>query len=292
MSIIVTPTLNATETFQVATPFSYSLTYSENITAIDVPAYYFNGRGPFVGGGSNSNSTIFEAFQKDEIVNGSGPIYSVSNMSQGDVLECVLPLLPFDYEFDTNSYVTFGGPSKTYIQGGPPTSNDMLRTHFVSFGDFSQIFRYGLFYSQQDSLKYTVLAGTPTSSFRITLARPLISNCSVSATIATNVMTVLSTSGNGQVTVGMIFEAQGNLTEAIRVTAQQTAPFGAFGQEGNYTIVPVTGTNTINMSTQSLLNSTTVLGSGDVVFSNSMTPSSGTAQFEIFTQVAYYPPDL
>jgi hypothetical protein len=294
MSIIVTPTLNATETFQVATPFSYSLTYSENITAIDTPVYYFNGRGPFVGGGSNSNSTIFEAFEKDEIVNGSGPIYSVSNMSQGDVLECVLPLLPFDYVFDTNSYVTFGGPSITYIQGGPPTSNEMTRSHLVSFGNFSQLFRYGLFFSQQDSLKYTVLAGTPTSSFRITLARPLISNCSVSATIADNVMSVLSMSGieYGQVTVGMIFEAQGNLTEAIRVTAQQTAPFGAFGQEGNYTIAPVTGTNTINMSTESVLNSTTVLGSGDVVFSNSMTPSSGTAQFQIYTQVGYFPPDL
>ena len=295
-TIISTPSISSPTVIQVGTPFSYSFTYSENITAIDTPEYYFNGRGPFVGGGSNSNSTIFEAFQKDAIVNGSGPIYTVSNMSasRGDVLECVLPLLPFDYVFDTNSYVTFGGPSITYIQGGPPTSNDMLRTHLVSFGDFSQIFRYGLFYSQQDSLKYTVLAGTPTSSFRITLARPLISNCSVSATIADNVMSVLSMSGieYGQVTVGMIFEAQGDLTEAIRVTAQQTAPFGAFGQEGNYTIAPVTGTNTINMSTESVLNSTTVLGSGDVVFSNSMTPSSGTAQFEIYTQVGYFPPDL
>jgi hypothetical protein len=96
----------------------------------------------------------------------------------------------------------------------------------------------------------------------------------------------------GQVTVGMIFEAQGDLTEAIRVTAQQTAPFGAFGQEGVYTIAPVTGTNTINMMYANNLISTTVVGSGDVVFSSSMTPSSGTAQFEIFTEVAYYPPDL
>jgi hypothetical protein len=102
----------------------------------------------------------------------------------------------------------------------------------------------------------------------------------------------MSGSNFGQVTVGMIFEAQGLLTEAIRVTAQQTAPFGAFGQEGNYTIAPVTGTNTINMSNENILDSTTVVGSGDVVFSSSMTPSSGTAQFEIYTQVAYYPPNL
>jgi hypothetical protein len=296
MSIIVTPTLNETETFQVATPFSYSLTYSENITAIDTPAYYFNGRGPFVGGGSNSNSTIIEAFQKDEISSGYGSVYSVSNMSQGDVLECVLPLVPFDYQFSSESYVTFGGPSITYIQGGPPTSNDLTRSHLASFGNFVQQFRYGLFYSLQDSLKYTVLAGTPTSSFRITLARPLISNCSVSATIGDNLMYVSSMSGsnNGQVTVGMIFQAQGDLTEAIRVTGYQTGAFGTgiFGQEGVYTIAPVTGTNTINMLNENILSSTTVSGSGDVVFSSSMTPSSGTAQFEIYTRFVYYPPDL
>jgi hypothetical protein len=295
-TIISTPSISSPTVIQVGTPFSYSFTYSENITAIDTPEYYFNGRGPFVGRGSNSNSTTIEAFQKDEIANGYGPIYTVSNMSasRGDVLECVLPLVPVDYLFDTNSYVTFGGPSITYIQGGPPNSNDMTRSHLASFGNFIQQFRYGLFFSQQDSLKYTVLAGTPTSSFKITLARPLISNCSVSATITDNVMRVLSMYGieYGQVTIGMIFEAQGDLTEAITVTGYQTGAFGSgiFGQEGYYTIAPVTGTNTINMSNENILSSSTVSGSGDVVFSNIMTPSSGTAQFEIYTKFDYYPP--
>jgi hypothetical protein len=100
-------------------------------------------------------------------------------------------------------------------------------------------------------------------------------------------------SGYGQVTVGMIFETQGDLTEAIRVTGYQTGAFGSgvFGQEGYYTIAPVTGSNTINMSNQNNLNSTNVSGSGDVVFSTSMTPSSGTARFEISTRWQYYPPE-
>jgi hypothetical protein len=296
-TIISTPTLSSPTIIQVGTPFSYSFTYSENITAIDTPVYYFNGKGPFSGGGSNSNSTVITAYPYiDEIASGYGPIYTVSNMSasRGDVLECVLPILPTDYIFSSESYVTFGGPSLTYIQGGPPTSNDTTRTHLASFGGFAQQFRYGLCNSTQDSLKYTVLAGTPASSFRITLARPLISNCSVTATIEDNVMRVLSMygSGYGQVTVGMIFETQGDLTEAIRVTGYQTGAFGSgvFGEEGYYTIAPVTGSNTINMSNQNNLNSTNVSGSGDVVFSTSMTPSSGTAQFEISTRWTYYPP--
>lgn len=281
-TIITTPTLNATETFQVATPFSYSFTYSENVTAIDTPVYFFNGKSS-----GTCNSTLLIAFSNDRTSSGFGPIYTVSNMSAtaNDVLECVLPILANDYTFSTvtASYLTFGGPTETYLAGGPPDSNDSTRTHTATFGSVGT-FKYGLDLSTTDSLKYTVLAGTPVSSFRITLARPNITSASIQCVITANAMNVTGVF-SGQVNVGMIFEVQAGLTRAFTVTA-----FGSgYGGTGTYTVAPNDAGAALTI-TDTGLTSTSVAGSGDVVFCNSMTPASGTAQFVISTEFVYVPP--
>ena len=292
-TIITTPTLNATETFQVATPFSYSFTYSENVTAIDTPVYFFNGKSS-----GTCNSTLLIAFSNDRTSSGFGPIYTVSNMSaitavrelEGDVLECVLPILANDYRFSTvtASYLTFGGPTETYLAGGPPDSNDSTRTHTATFGALGP-FKYGLSNSIIDSLQYIPLAATPGTtgpavSFKIKLARPNIVSSSIQCVITANAMNVTQIY-DGQVNVGMIFPVQTGLTRAFTVTA-----FGSgYGGTGTYTVAPNDAGAALTI-TDTGLTSTTVAGSGNVVLSNSMTPASGTAQFVISTEFVYVPP--
>jgi hypothetical protein len=276
MSILVTPTpLNPTETFQVATPFSYSFTYSEPITAIDTPVYYF-GENVFTG-----NSATIKCLSEQNETTGFGLIYTVSNMTPvTDVLECVLPILSNPvggtFTLDIGSYVTFGGPTSLSIAGGPTAG------HTATFGALGP-FKYGLATSKVDSLKYTVLNGSPVSSFKITLARPNITSCSIMCSITTNAMNVTQVY-DGQLNIGMIFEAQDGLTRAFTVTA-----FGsAYGGTGTYTVAPNDMGAALTI-TEAGLTSTIVAGSGDVVLSNSMTPAGGTAQFGIYTAFTYAP---
>ena len=271
MSILVTPTLNATETFQVATPFSYSFTYSEPVVAVDLPIYYLGSNvfGP-------GNSQIIKCLSDQNNVNGTGLIYTVSNMTPvTDVLECVLPSVFPNYTLDVGSYVTFGGPTSLGITGSASTGYSAT---FDGVGTFLYT------PSNSDSLKYTVLNGTPVSSFIITLYRPGISDCSILASIAANEMNVTQVY-SGQVNVGMIFEVQAGLTRAFTVTAFG----GARGGIGTYTVAPNDMGAALTI-TEASLTSTTVIGSGDVVLSNSMTPSDGAAQFRIYTTWTYSPP--
>jgi hypothetical protein len=273
MSILVTPTpLNITETFQVATPFSYSFTYSEAITAIDTPAYYF-GTNVITG-----NSAFIKAVSDSNEVTGFGLIYTVSNMTPTtDVLQCTLPLASSDFSFDAGSYVTFGGPTSLGIAGGPTDG------HTATFSGVGT-FKYGLAGSTTDSLTYTVLNGTPVSSFRIKLTRPNITSSSILCAITANVMNVLQVYA-GQVNVGMIFEVQDGLTRGFTVTAFGTG----YGGTGTYTVAPTDAGAALTI-TDASLTSTTVAGSGDVLLSNSMTPADGTAQFGIYTAFTYAPP--
>jgi hypothetical protein len=293
MSIIVTPTLNATETFQVATPFSYSFTYSELITAIDTPAYFFGGQ-VFTG-----NSASIKCFSDSNQVTGTGLVYTLSNMSaitlvrelEGDVLQCTLPIASSGFSFDAGSYVTFGGPTSLEITGG---SNG---GHFASFTGAGK-FRYGLDDNLGDSLQYIPLAATPGTtgpavSFKIKLIRPANDLASIRCSITNNVMTVIDLyslqSGGGQVTVGMVYPIQGGesgLTRAFTVTSYISGTDNVFGGLGTYGVTPNDAGAPLNVEDITIATDE-VAGSGDVLLSNVMTPASGTAQFSIYTDFTY-----
>jgi hypothetical protein len=92
---------------------------------------------------------------------------------------------------------------------------------------------------------------------------------------------------SGLVNVGMIFPVQGGpigLTRAFTVTAFGTGK----GNLGTYTVAPNDGGSALTTGSLSI-SSTNVAGSGNIVLSNSMTPSSGTAKFEISTSFTYSP---
>ena len=281
MSIIVTPTLNATETFQVATPFSYSFTYSEAIIAVDTPAYFFGGNV------STGNSATIKCQASQNEVTGTGLIYTVSNMSakatelEGDILESTLPLASQDFSFDAGSYITFGGPTSLAIGGGP------LNGHTATFGALGP-FKYGLSNSTTDSLQYIPLAATPGTtgpavSFKIKLIRSNIVSSSIQCVITANAMNVTQIY-DGQINIGMIFPVQAGLTRDFTVTA-----FGSgYGGTGTYTVAPNDAGAALTI-TDTGLTSTTVAGSGNVVLSNSMTPAGGSLQFSIYTSFTYTP---
>jgi hypothetical protein len=272
MSILVTPTLNETETFQVATPFSYSFMYSEPITAVDIPVYYF-GEQVYV---SDLGSATIGVRSDQDGATATGLVYTVSNMTPvTDVLQCTLPVPTTNFYLKPESYVTFGGPTPLYLSNRPDTP-----LKFATF-EGAGTFEYGLGDSKTDSLKYTVLNGSPVSSFRITLARPNITSCGITCSITANTMDVTAVFA-GQVNVGMIFDVQAGVTRAFTVTA-----FGsARGGTGTYTVAPNDAGAALTTDVISI-SSTTVAGSGDVVLSNSMTPADGTAQFSIYTTFIY-----
>jgi hypothetical protein len=293
MSIIVTPTLNATETFQVATPFSYSFTYSELITATDTPAYFFGGN---VVTGNSANIKCLS--DQNEVI-GTGLIYTLSNMSalntarelEGDVLQCTLPLAATSFSFDAGSYVTFGGPTSLAITGGP------LNGHFASFTGAGK-FRYGLDDNLGDSLQYIPLAATPgttgaAASFKIKLIRPANQVASIQCSITNNVMTVTALyslqSGGGQVTIGMVFPIQGGvggLTRAFTVVSYLSGTDNVFGGTGTYGVTPNDAGSALTVADIGITTNV-VANSGDVLLSNVMTPASGTAQFGIYTAFTY-----
>ena len=294
----MTPPINSTETIQVATPFSFSFTYSTVITTSDTPVYYF-GNSVF---GSCNNSTIIKCLSDQNPTSGYGLTYTVSNMNavgrelEGDVLKCILPIPVENFKFESSTYVTFGGPNRLYIQSTiADPSNSLPALYTATFGGMGP-FAYGLDGSTEDSLQYIPLAATPGTtgpavSFKIKLTRPNISNCSVRATITDNVLRVISMFGSypGQVTVGMVFPLQGSLPVACTVTAYGAPGYtAAYGGPGYYTVTRNSGTGNINMEEDNL-NSSYVTGSGDVLLSNSMTPSDGTAKFEIYTNFTYDP---
>ena len=283
MSLVVTPPINSTETFQVATPFSYSFTYPTVVQTVDSPVYYFGGN--LLIGNNGSNSTIIKCFDYQNPVTGNGLTYTVSNMTPTtDVLECVLPIPREDYTINGTSYVTFGGPDLLYLSSTlPDTSNSIPALYYATFGSYGP-FAYGLDNSTTDSLRYIPLAGSPVSAFQIILKRPLISNASVYAEVVNNIMDVRSmySSSPGQVTLGMIFSFPG-------VDCTVTAYGTGRGGTGTYTLTRNTGSGAVNASLQ-VLSSSTVVNSGDVLLSNSMTPSSGTARFDISTRFTYTRP--
>jgi len=297
MSIISTPTLNATETIQVATPFSYSFTYSTVIQTSDIPVYYYNGSVISNGtsNGVNSYSNQIKFISDLNPIKVTGLTYTVSNMTATtDVLECRLPLLNASYSFDAGSSVTFGGPTKLFIEGGPPGAGG-ITGHYASFSGVGK-FAYGLDDSTEDTLKYIPLVGTPVSSFRIKLTRPQNDYANVDCTITSNVMTVTKINGQqnggGQVTVGMIFPVQGGLTRAFTVASylSSSETSGHYGGTGTYGITPNDGGAALTVASNLTgLYTNEVAGSGDIIFSNSMTPSDGTAQFVMDANWTYSP---
>ena len=297
MSIISTPTLNATETIQVATPFSYSFTYSTVIQTSDIPVYYYNGSVISNGtsNGVNSYSNQIKFISDLNPIKVTGLTYTVSNMTATtDVLECRLPLLNASYSFDAGSSVTFGGPTKLFIEGGTPGAGG-ITGHYASFSGVGK-FAYGLDDSTEDTLKYIPLVGTPVSSFRIKLTRPQNDYANVDCTITSNVMTVTKINGQqnggGQVTVGMIFPVQGGLTRAFTVASylSSSETSGHYGGTGTYGITPNDGGAALTVASNLTgLYTNEVAGSGDIIFSNSMTPSDGTAQFVMDANWTYSP---
>jgi hypothetical protein len=202
---------------------------------------------------------------------------------EGDVLECILPIPAENYKFEPSTYVTFGGPNRLYIQSTiADPSNSLPALYTATFGGVG--FAYGLYGATTDSLKYIPLVGSPVSSFKIVLARPQISNVTVYAEIVDNQLDVREMAGgNGQVTVGMVFSG-GPIPVACTVTAYGTG----HGGTGTYTLTRNSGSGNVNMSLDTI-STTTVVNSGNVVLSNSMTPSDGTAKFEIYTNFTYEP---
>jgi len=203
---------------------------------------------------------------------------------EGDVLECILPIPAAGYKFNTGSYVTFGGPNPLYIESTVPDPNYGTPAYYTAtFGGVG--FAYGLYNATTDSLRYIPLVGSPVSSFKITLARPQISNVSVYGQIVDNMLQVLEMAGgNGQVTVGMIFPVQGLLTVACTVIAYGSGTGGV----GTYQLARNSGSGNVNMDAGTI-STTTVANSGDVILSNSMTPSDGIARFGIYTNFTYDP---
>lgn len=285
----MTPPINSTETIQVATPFSFSFTYSTVVQTIDTPVYYF---GNSVIGSCN-NSTIIKCLSDQNPTSGYGLTYTVSNMNavggarelEGDVLECILPIPAENYKFESSTYVTFGGPNRLYIQSTiADPSNSLPALYTATFGGVG--FAYGLYGATTDSLKYIPLVGSPVSSFKIVLARPGISNVAVYGQIVDNMLQVLEMAGSqpGQVTVGMIFPVQGLLTVACTVIAYGSGTGGV----GTYQLQRNSGSGNVNMAADTI-STTVVANSGNVILSNSMTPSDGTAKFEIYTNFTYDP---
>jgi hypothetical protein len=299
MSIIVTPTLNPTETFQVATPFSYSFTYPTAIQTSDAPVYYYGNY--VISNDCNYGNTI--SFTSDlNPINVKGLTYTVSNMLaigggrelEGDVLECVLPILESSYSLDVGSYVTFGGPTVLNLEGGPTNGSNILG-HYATFSGVGK-FAYGLDDNTTDSLQYIPLVGTPVSSFKIKLTRPHNINATIDCTITANVMTVTrlysQASGGGQVTVGMHYTSQGSPSRSFTVTSYITADAnGVFGgaDGATYGVTPTDGGGVVTGFTGSGISIDYVAGSGDVIFSNSMTPSYGSAQFLMYAPWTYAP---
>jgi hypothetical protein len=308
MSIVVTPTLNATETFQVATPFSYSFTYPTVIQTSDPPQYFYSGK--TVNDGTNSSRIKFITDLNPIKV--TGLTYTVSNMSalntarelEGDVLECVLPIVyEARYSYDVGSFVTFGGPTSLSIEGGIPgaDADPTVLGYFATFTGVGK-FAYGLDDSTEDSLQYIPLAATPGTtgpavSFKIKLLRPQNDYASVKCDISANVMTVSDIYGQlyggGQVTVGMIFPVQGGpsgLTRAFTVTSyiSSTEPTGHYGGNGTYGITPNDGGAALTAGPFDPIVTNYVAGSGDVLLSNSMTPSDGTIQFNMNAPWTFY----
>jgi hypothetical protein len=283
MSLIVTPPINSTETFQVATPFSYSFTYPTVIQTTDKPRYYF-GTSVFGPGPPSSNSTLITCYSTQNLASGYGLTYTVSNMTATtDVLECVLPIPTENYTFNAGSYVTFGGPNPLYLTS--TLSDPYYGTPALYTAIFGGVgFAYGLYRATTDSLKYIPLAGSPVSAFKIVLARPGISNASVYGPVVDNLLEVREMNGSepGQVTVGMVFDVGG-------IPCTVTAYGTGHGGTGTYTLTRNSGSGNVNME-QGVLTSSTVVGSGDVVLSSSMTPSDGTAKFEIYTNFTYTTP--
>ena len=287
MSLIVTPPINSTETFQVATPFSYSFTYPTVVQTVDNPVYYFGGN-LFIGNNGSSNSTIIECLDYQNPVTGNGLTYTVSNMTPTtDVLQCVLPIPKENYTINGTSYVTFGGPDLLYLSSTlPDTSNSIPARYYATFAGVGK-FAYGLDDSTDDSLQYIPLVGTPVTSFKIKLARPHNITAMIDCVITNNVMTVQKLysqqSGGGQVTVGMTYTNQGSPSRSFRVTSYITGVDGVFGGLGTYGVTPTDGLGTITGFTGGMIYIDYVAGSGDVLLSASMTPSSGTARFDIST---------
>jgi hypothetical protein len=307
MSIISTPTLNATETIQVATPFSYSFTYSTVITTSDPPVYYYNNQ--VYSNGFTTQTIKFISDAGANPIKITGLTYTLSNMSavgggrelEGDVLECQLPILNLmaGFSLDAGSSITFGGPTKLYIEGGPPGAGG-ITGYYASFSGVGK-FSYGLDDSMEDSLQYIPLAATPGTSgpavsFKIKLLRPHNTYAAVDCTITANVMTVTKIYGQlyggGQVTKGMIFLASGDLTRNFTVTSYITSSdeSGKYGENGTYGITPTDGGGAITVATPLVLLQTGVVaGSGDILLSASMTPSDGTAQFVMDAPWSYNP---
>ena len=281
MSIISTPTLNPTEIIQVATPFSYSFTYSSPITTVDPPFYYYGNQ--IISNNTNVNTIKFNTDTNPISV--KGQTYTISNMNATtDVLECVLPILTTSYSLNPGSYVTYGGPTVLGIEGGPPNNAPFpaITGHYASFAGVGK-FAYGLDDSTDDSLQYIPLVGTPVTSFKIKLARPHNINATIDCVITNNVMTVQKLysqqSGGGQVTVGMTYTNQGSPSRSFRVTSYISAVDGVFGGPGTYGVTPTDGLGTITGFTGGMINIDYVAGSGDVLLSASTTPAGGTAQF-------------
>jgi hypothetical protein len=306
MSIVVTPPLNPTETFQVATPFSYSFTYPTIIQTSDPPQYIYGSS--IINSGNNTDRIKF--LTDNGRIKITGLTYTVSNMSalgggrelEGDVLECRLPIVyEAAYSYDVGSLVTFGGPTSLSIEGGIPGGDPAVLGYFATFTGVGK-FAYALEDSTRDALQYIPLAATPGTngpavSFKIKLTRPFIDYVNVSCDITNNVMTVdklnQDMEGIGQVTVGMVFPVQTGLTRAFTVVSylSSTEPTGHYGGTGTYGITPndggaaITGTGKLDPLTTGI-----VIGSGDVLLSNSMTPSEGTVQFLMDAPWTYYTP--
>jgi hypothetical protein len=279
------------------------------ITTSDPPEYIY-GSG-IVNDGTNSSRIKFVTDINPVKV--TGLTYTVSNMQalntarelEGDVLECILPIVyEARYSYDVGSSVTFGGPTSLSIEGGIPglTSDPAVLGYFATFTGVGK-FAYGLNDSTEDSLQYIPLAATPGTtgpavSFRIKLLRPNIDYVSIACSITTNVMTVtnINTSPSfGQVTIGMIFPVQGGpsgLLRAFTVTSylSSTEATGHYGGKGTYGVTPNDGGVALTVGPFDPLTTNVVVGSGNVLLSNSMTPASGTVQFIMDAPWTYYTP--
>lgn len=280
MSIVSTPPLGPTGTFQVGTPFSYSFIYSDPTIVSDEPVYYFNS-------GITSGNVSAGIIGLIGRTTGYGLEYTISNMTAGQQLNALLPIfIPGSntYTFSgPSNYLTFGGPTPLTLAG---STNTQFTATFGGFGPFE----YEQDIVVRDSLRYTILApvlpATIPYAFSIKLIRSGISNCACTGVrFESNVLTVISVT-TGQVNVGMVFDPQ-NADPVFTVTGFVTG----FGGAGTYTVtsVPDMGSNVYSYSA---LTSTTVLGSGDVLLSASTTPVTGTAKFELETNVTALDPPL
>jgi hypothetical protein len=282
MSIIATPTLNSTEIIQVATPFSYSFTYSTPISTSDTPVYYVGDQ--VYDDGTNSTAIVLTTYVNP--INVKGLPYTISNMIPvTDVLQCVLPIMDTSYSFNVGSYVTFGG-TPLYIEGGPTNG------HFATFEGSK--FAYGLDSSTEDSLECTVSNSSPVTSFIVKLRRPYNTIAYIDCTINANVMTVTKLysqlSGGGQVTVGMQYTSAGSPSRSFTVSSYISGVGGVFGGLGTYGVTPTDGGGTINSYIGTEIGDyPPIAGAGDVILSASMTPAGGIAMFLMDAPFTYTP---